>query len=336
MTSHYDRAAKKAFSDLAANKKIKNTNNKKSNNQTPPQQTMISSFARYSRPLLSASASKTRAMTTTFQSSHFSTNVPHFSSFENLLFEKQENGVAIVRLNRPKALNALNRSLCKELGQVFQQIENDDSVRVTVLTGSDKAFAAGADIKEMQVLNFTDVYKTNLFGDLDVIPQTKKPIIAAVNGYALGGGCELAMMCDIIIAGDKAKFGQPEIKLATIPGIGGTQRLTRAIGKAKAMEWNLTGNMYSAEEAEKAGLVSRVVPADELVKTALDMASTIASYSGPITQLAKMTVNKAFETTLAEGLNLEKRTFQSTFATKDQKEGMSAFSEKRTPKFTDN
>jgi enoyl-CoA hydratase len=294
---------------------------------------MISSFARRCIGTRSiAFNNRNNLLNATTTMNFYSTET---NEYQNILFEKRDNGVALITLNRPKALNALNRDLCRELGQVFQRIESDDSVRVVVLTGSEKAFAAGADIKEMQPMSFTDVYKTNLFGDLDVIPRAKKPIIAAVNGYALGGGCELAMMCDIIIAGDKAKFGQPEIKLGTIPGIGGTQRLTRAIGKAKAMEWILTGNLYSAEEAEKAGLVARVVPADQLLKTALDTATTIASYSAPITQLAKMTVDKALETTLAEGLNLEKRTFQSTFATKDQKEGMSAFAEKRTPKFTD-
>jgi enoyl-CoA hydratase len=294
---------------------------------------MISSFARRCIGARSiAFNNRNNLLNATATTNFYSTET---NGYQNILFEKRDNGVALITLNRPKALNALNRDLCRELGQVFQRIESDDSVRVVVLTGSEKAFAAGADIKEMQPMCFTDVYKTNLFGDLDAIPRAKKPIIAAVNGYALGGGCELAMMCDIIIAGDKAKFGQPEIKLGTIPVIGGTQRLTRAIGKAKAMEWILTGNLYSAEEAEKAGLVARVVPADQLLKTALDTAATIASYSAPITQLAKMTVDKALETTLAEGLNLEKRTFQSTFATKDQKEGMSAFAEKRTPKFTD-
>ena len=256
------------------------------------------------------------------------------TSYENIIFERHD-GVALIRLNRPKALNALNKALCYELAQAIKQIESDETIKVTVITGSDKAFAAGADIKEMSSMTFMDTYKSNLFGDLDAIPQAKKPIIAAVNGFALGGGCELAMMCDFIVAGDKAKFGQPEIKLGTVPGIGGTQRLTKAIGKAKAMEWNLTGNMYTAQEAEKAGLVSRIVPAEDLVRETLQIASTIASYSSPIAQLAKHLVNKSFETTLAEGLNLEKRTFQSTFATKDQKEGMSAFSEKRTPNFTD-
>jgi enoyl-CoA hydratase len=257
------------------------------------------------------------------------------NKYENLTYEKKENGVALITLYRPKALNALNKALCQELGQLIQAIEKDSSVRVTVLTGSEKAFAAGADIKEMSTMSYMDTYKNNLFGDLDVIPLAKKPIIAAVNGYALGGGCELAMMCDFIIAGDNAKFGQPEIKLGTIPGIGGTQRLTKAIGKAKAMEWTLTGGMYSAQDAEKAGLVSRVVPAADLVKTALELAGTIASYSSPIAQFAKHCVNKSYETTLTEGLNLEKKLFQSTFATDDQKEGMSAFAEKRTPNFTD-
>jgi enoyl-CoA hydratase len=255
--------------------------------------------------------------------------------YNNIIFEMKDNGVALITLNRPKALNALNQELCRELGDAITAIEKDTSVRATVITGNEKAFAAGADIKEMSTLSFMDVYKVGLFSALDVIPRARKPIIAAVNGYALGGGCELAMMCDFIIAGDKAKFGQPEIKLGTIPGIGGSQRLTRAIGKSRSMEMTLTGDMITAQEAQQAGLVSRVVPQDELVKNALETASKIASYSSPIVQLAKEAVNKAFETTLTEGLNLEKRIFQSTFATNDQKEGMAAFTEKRSPKFTD-
>lgn len=182
---------------------------------------------------------------------------------------------------------------------------------------------------------FSDVYKNDLFGELDVITRAKKPIIAAVNGFALGGGCELAMMCDIILASENAKFGQPEVKIGTIPGIGGSQRLTRAIGKSKAMEWILTGDMYTAAEAEKSGLVSRVVKPEELMDEALKLANKIASYSQPIVQLAKETVNRAFESSLKEGLNFEKRAFQSTFATYDQKEGMKAFVEKREPKFQD-
>jgi enoyl-CoA hydratase/carnithine racemase len=203
-------------------------------------------------------------------------------AYQNIIFEKKEDGVALITLNRPKALNALNNDLCTELGECITAIDKDESVRVTVITGSDRAFAAGADIKEMQTKGFIDVYKSGLFGPLDAIPRARKPIIAAVNGFALGGGCELAMMCDFIIAGDKAKFGQPEIKLGTIPGIGGSQRLTRAIGKARSMELTLTGDMITAQEAEQRGLVSRVVPSEELVKNALETAKKIASYSSPI------------------------------------------------------
>ncbi|KAL0489701.1 enoyl-CoA hydratase [Acrasis kona] len=255
--------------------------------------------------------------------------------YNNIIFDKKDNGVVLITLNRPKALNALNQELCTELGDAITNIEKDETVRATVITGSEKAFAAGADIKEMSSMSFMDVYKSGLFGPLEVIPRARKPIIAAVNGYALGGGCELAMMCDFIIAGDKAKFGQPEIKLGTIPGIGGTQRLTRAIGKARAMELTLTGDNMEAEEARQSGLVSRIVPSEQLVEEALKTAQKIASYSSPIVQLAKECVNKSFETTLTEGLNLERRIFQSTFATSDQKEGMSAFSEKRKASFKD-
>jgi enoyl-CoA hydratase/carnithine racemase len=204
------------------------------------------------------------------------------TNYNSILFERKDNGVVLITLNRPKALNALNQELCRELGDAISNIEKDETARVTVITGNEKAFAAGADIKEMSTLSFIDVYKTGLFSSLDVIPRARKPIIAAVNGYALGGGCELAMMCDFIIAGDKAKFGQPEIKLGTIPGIGGSQRLTRAIGKSRSMELTLTGDMITAQEAEQRGLVSRVVPQDKLVDNALETANKIASYSSPI------------------------------------------------------
>ncbi len=263
-----------------------------------------------------------------------------YATFESVLTKPMEHikvtrhdAVVLVELNRPKALNALCKPLCVELGQAISAIEQDSSVRCTVLTGlqGSKAFAAGADIKEMKDLQFQDVFKQNLFGELDVIPRSKKPIIAAVNGFALGGGCELAMMCDIIYASDKAKFGQPEIKIGTIPGIGGSQRLTKLIGKQKAMEWVLTGDIYTAQEAEQAGLVARVIPHEELIPKALEAAKKIAGWSSPVVSLAKEAVNIADETGLAEGLAFEKRVFQSTFATKDQKEGMSAFSEKRDP-----
>lgn len=258
-------------------------------------------------------------------------------TYELVKVDKSRSGgrVALVELNRPKALNALCDQLCHELGQVFADIENDPNVKCSVLTGlqGSKAFAAGADIKEMKDLSYMDVYGKNLFGDLDTVAQAKKPIIAAVNGFALGGGCELAMMCDIIYASDKAKFGQPEIKLATVPGIGGTQRLTKLIGKQRAMEWVLTGDIYTADEAAKAGLVARVVEHDKLLDVALATAEKIAAYSAPITQLAKQCVNKADEVSLQEGLSYEKRVFQSTFATEDQKEGMTAFAEKREAQF---
>ncbi|EFC49165.1 CoA hydratase/isomerase [Naegleria gruberi] len=247
----------------------------------------------------------------------------------------KDSGVAIITLNRPKALNALCKQLVQELGQVVSLCEKDPSVRVMIITGSQKAFAAGADIKEMSTMTAMQVYNENLFGELDAVSKARKPVIAAVNGFALGGGCELAMMCDFIVAGENAKFGQPEIKLGTIPGIGGTQRLTKAIGKAKAMEWNLTGDLHDAVEAEKAGLVSRIVKTEQLLEETLKIAEKIASYSQPIAALAKECVNKAHETGLQEGLVFERRVFMSTFASKDQKEGMSAFAEKRTPKFVD-
>ncbi|KAL9654531.1 hypothetical protein ABK040_006596 [Willaertia magna] len=259
----------------------------------------------------------------------------NYPKFEHLLFDKKESGVGLITLNRPKALNALCKGLAKELKELVQLVEVDPTVRVLVLTGMPKAFAAGADIKEMSQMTCMQVYQEKLFNDLDAVAKSRKPIIAAVDGYALGGGCELAMLCDIIIAGTNAKFGQPEITLGVVPGIGGTQRLTRAIGKAKAMEWMLTGALYSAEEAEKAGLVSRVVPSEKLMEESMKMAEKIATYSLPATQLAKECVNKAFETTLEEGINLERRIFSMCFSSKDQKEGMGAFIEKRKPNFVD-
>jgi len=217
----------------------------------------------------------------------------------------------------------------------MKTLDEDQSIGSIILTGNEKAFAAGADIKEMASLNFIDTVRTRMFSEWEALRKISKPIIAAVNGYALGGGCELAMLCDIIIAGDTAQFGQPEIKLGTIPGMGGTQRLTRAIGKSKAMEMVLTGRFMTAEEAERAGLVSRVVPADKLLESALEMASTISSYSKPIVALAKDSVNRSFEMTLEEGLHFEKLSFYSTFATHDQKEGMKAFVNKAKPNFVD-
>jgi enoyl-CoA hydratase len=247
-----------------------------------------------------------------------------------------EGAVALVTLNRPKALNALNSELLRELVSALEAFDADDSVRAIVLTGSERAFAAGADIKEMAPKSYMDMYKTNFFADAaDKIAATRKPIIAAVAGYALGGGCELAMLCDFIIAADTAKFGQPEINLGVMPGIGGTQRLTRLVGKSKAMEMCLTGRNMDAAEAERSGLVSRVVPAADLMAEAMKAAAVIAGQSLPIVMMTKETVNRAYETTLAEGIRFERRLFHSMFATQDQKEGMAAFSEKRKPAFTD-
>ena len=255
--------------------------------------------------------------------------------YQNILV-KIEDGVGVVTLNRPKALNALNSELLRELIEVLEDWDRDDQVRCIVITGSDRAFAAGADIKEMAPQSYMDMYKANFFADAnDRISAIRKPIVAAVAGYALGGGCELAMLCDFIIAADTAKFGQPEINLGVMPGIGGTQRLTRYVGKSKAMEMCLTGRNMDAAEAERAGLVSRVVPAAELMNEALKAAKTIAERSLPIAMMTKETVNRAYETTLAEGVRFERRVFHSMFATHDQKEGMAAFSEKRKAAFRD-
>src|ERR1041384_5154025 len=247
-----------------------------------------------------------------------------------------EGAIGIITLNRPKALNALNAELLTELVGVLEEWDRDDAVRCIILTGSDRAFAAGADIKEMAPQSYMDMFKSNFFAEAnDRIVAIRKPIIAAVAGYALGGGCELAMLCDFIIAADTAKFGQPEINLGVMPGIGGTQRLTRFVGKSKAMEMCLTGRNMDAAEAERAGLVSRVVPAGELMAEAKKTAQKVAEQSLPIVMLTKETVNRAYETTLSEGVRFERRVFHSMFATADQKEGMAAFSEKRKPKFGD-
>jgi enoyl-CoA hydratase len=255
--------------------------------------------------------------------------------YQNILVTR-EGAVAVVTLNRPKALNALNSELLSELVAAFEGFDVDDGVRAIVLTGSDRAFAAGADIKEMAPQSYMDMFKTNFFaGAADKIAAIRKPIIAAVAGYALGGGCELAMLCDFIIAADTAKFGQPEITLGVMPGIGGTQRLTRFVGKSKAMEMCLTGRNMDAAEAERSGLVSRVVPAAELMAEAMKAAQKIAEQSVPIVMMTKETVNRAYETTLAEGIRFERRLFHAMFATDDQKEGMAAFSEKRKPAFKD-
>jgi len=253
--------------------------------------------------------------------------------YENLLVAR-EGRVAIVRLNRPQALNALSSGLMADLTAALEALEADDGVGAVVLTGSDKAFAAGADIKEMQDQDFMDVYLADFVtAGWERITRFRKPVIAAVAGFALGGGCELAMMCDLIIAADNAKFGQPEITIGILPGAGGTQRLTRAVGKSKAMEMCLTGRLMDAEEAERANLVARVVPVADLVDEAVKTAATVAGFSLPAAMFVKESVNRAFETTLAEGVRFERRMFHAAFALADQKEGMAAFAEKRAPTF---
>ncbi|MBN9524771.1 MAG: enoyl-CoA hydratase [Alphaproteobacteria bacterium] len=255
------------------------------------------------------------------------------TTYETLIVETR-GAVGLIRLNRPEALNALNSTLVKELEQALNAFEADEAIGAVVLTGSEKAFAAGADIKEMQSRDFMDVYLNDFITrHWTRVSTTRKPVIAAVAGFALGGGCEMAMMCDFIIAAENAKFGQPEIKLGTIPGAGGTQRLTRFVGKSKAMDLCLTGRMMDAAEAERCGLVSRVVPVDKLLDEALKAASDIAALSRPVVMMAKECVNRAFETTLAEGILFERRVFHSTFATEDQKEGMAAFAAKRKAEF---
>ena len=252
--------------------------------------------------------------------------------YETLIVEKRDN-VGVITLNRPQALNALNAALLKELRHILASFSTDDSIGAIVITGSQKAFAAGADIKEMQALDFVDAYLGDFLGGWDDVAASRKPVIAAVSGFALGGGCELAMMCDFIIAADSAKFGQPEITLGIIPGMGGSQRLTRAVGKAKAMDMVLTGRKMDAQVAERAGLVSRIVPQERLMDEAVEAAGVIASLSRASVLMAKESVNRSFEGTLSEGLRFERRLFQSLFATQDQKEGMAAFAEKRKPVF---
>jgi enoyl-CoA hydratase len=254
-------------------------------------------------------------------------------NYENILVETRGN-VGLIRLNRPQALNALSPALVKDLGQALDIFEKDENIRAMVITGSDKAFAAGADIKVMQNFSYMDTYKSNYITDgWERVAQCRKPLIAAVAGFALGGGCEMAMMCDFILCADNAKFGQPEIKLGVIPGAGGTQRLTRFVGKSKAMEMVLTGRVMDAQEAERSGLASRIVPLAELVEEAVKVAQQIADLSLPIVMMAKESVNRSYETSLAEGILFERRVFHSAFATDDQKEGMSAFVEKRKPVF---
>eukprot|EP00927_Polykrikos_kofoidii_P068417 TRINITY_DN63792_c0_g1_i1.p1 TRINITY_DN63792_c0_g1~~TRINITY_DN63792_c0_g1_i1.p1 ORF type:complete len:325 (-),score=56.91 TRINITY_DN63792_c0_g1_i1:101-943(-) len=247
-----------------------------------------------------------------------------------------DTGVAVLTLSRPKALNALNHELMSEVLEALEAMDKDECVRVIVMTGSgEKAFAAGMDIKEMNSLDFAEVLRRDLCWAWQRVRNVSKPLIGAVNGFALGGGCEVAMLCDIILASEKAKFGQPEINLGTIPGMGGTQRLTRAVGKSKAMEWILTGRQFSAEEAERAGLVSRVVAHDQLLPEAVRLAAEIATKSVPVARLAKAAVNRAYETTLSEGLLFENKMFHATWGLTDRGEGMSAFGEKRKPEFKD-
>lgn len=254
-------------------------------------------------------------------------------NYETILVENRGR-VGLITLNRPKQLNALNDTLMNELGEALLKFDADDDVGAVVVTGSEKAFAAGADIGAMATWTYMDVYKTDyITRNWETLRRIRKPVIAAVAGFALGGGCELAMMCDFIIAADNAKFGQPEIKLGIIPGAGGTQRMPRAVGKAKAMDLCLTARMMDAHEAERAGLVSRIVPADKLLDEAISAATVIASYSLPAVMMVKESVNRAYESSLTEGVLFERRNFHALFATDDQKEGMKAFVEKRKPEF---
>ncbi|MCA0423863.1 MAG: enoyl-CoA hydratase [Proteobacteria bacterium] len=253
-------------------------------------------------------------------------------TYDNIITEVHGR-VGLIRLHRPQALNALNQALIDDLNHALAVFEADRGIGCMVLTGSDKAFAAGADIKEMQSKTYMEAYLDDFIASWENLSRTRKPVIAAVAGFALGGGCEIAMMCDFIIAADNAKFGQPEIKLGVMPGAGGTQRMARFIGKSKTMDLCLTGRMMDATEAERCGLVSRVVPVADLIADAMKTADAIASMSLPATMIAKEAVNRAFETTLAEGIKFERRTFHAMFATEDQKEGMAAFAEKRKPNF---
>jgi len=253
-------------------------------------------------------------------------------AYENIIAETRGR-VGVITLDRPNALNALNSELIAEVTTALDGFEADDGVGCIVVTGSERAFAAGADIKEMQSKTYMEAYKENFIGPWDRVARCRKPVIAAVAGYALGGGCELSMMCNFVIAADTAKFGQPEITLGVMPGSGGTQRLTRFVGKSKAMDMCLTGRMMDAEEAERAGLVSRLVPADKLMDETMKAAEKIADFSMPAVMMTKEAVNRAYETTLNEGILFERRLFHSMFATEDQKEGMAAFVEKRQPSF---
>jgi enoyl-CoA hydratase len=254
------------------------------------------------------------------------------SDYETILVERQGR-VALITLNRPKALNALNSQVMKDVTDAATLLDKDQDFGCIVITGSEKAFAAGADIKEMQPQSYMDMFMEDYFAGWEALTRVRKPVIAAVSGFALGGGCELAMMCDMIIASDTAKFGQPEVKLGVLPGIGGSQRLIRAIGKAKAMEMCLTGRMMDAEEAEASGLVARIFPAADLLKETMAIATTIAEMSLPAVMMIKETLNRSYEMTLSEGIRFERRVFHSVFGTEDQREGMAAFIEKRPPDF---
>jgi enoyl-CoA hydratase len=254
-------------------------------------------------------------------------------TYENIIVERRD-GVGLITLNRPEALNALSCPLLRDLAQALDDLESDNQIGAIVLTGSEKAFAAGADIKEMQEQTWPDLYVANYMTvDGDRMSRSRKPVIAAVSGYALGGGCELAMMCDFILASESAKFGQPEVTLGITPGLGGSQRLTRFVGKSKAMEMCLTGRMMDAEEAERTGLVSRIIPGDGLVDEAMKTATKIAAMSTPVTMMIKEAVNRSYEVTLSEGVRFERVMFQAAFGTEDQSEGMAAFVEKRKPVF---
>ncbi|PIL29371.1 hypothetical protein GSI_09422 [Ganoderma sinense ZZ0214-1] len=288
------------------------------------------------RPIASSSTAAFRSLCPSRQTTPIRVRFMTTSQFEFILTSRPADGVGLITLNRPKALNALSTPLFTELNAAVKEFDDDDSIRALVLTGSERAFAAGADIKEMKDKEFSEVFKGKFLESWSLLTTIRKPIIAAVSGYALGGGCELALMCDIILAAPSATFGQPEINIGVIPGGGGTQRLVHAIGKSRTMELTLTGRNFSAKEASDWGLVSRVVGEGEgeVVKEAVAMASVIASKSAIAVQAGKEAVNAAYEHTLAEGLRYERRLFHSLFATKDQKEGMSAFAEKRKPTWT--
>ncbi|KAM5539776.1 hypothetical protein V8D89_006589 [Ganoderma adspersum] len=293
-------------------------------------------YAALRRPIASSSSAAFRSIRASRQAAPIRVRFMTTSQFEFILTSRPADGVGLITLNRPKALNALSTPLFTELNAAVKEFDDDDSIRALVLTGSERAFAAGADIKEMKDKEFSEVFRGKFLESWSLLTTIRKPIIAAVSGYALGGGCELALMCDIILASPTATFGQPEINIGVIPGGGGTQRLAHAIGKSRTMELTLTGRNFSAKEASDWGLVSRVVGEGEgeVVKEAVAMASVIASKSAIAVQAGKEAVNAAYEHTLAEGLRYERRLFHSLFATKDQKEGMSAFAEKRKPTWT--